>query len=273
MEKKIKMSDKYVKALRNKLAKLLDALTGLIPVRVAASLEWRLQRTQGKGIGSSSLNEEIKTLGYFVRQLGLKRIEILDVGANTGQYGMQALLDFPDAILHSFEPGTSAYRQLLLNSDSHPNWNVYQCGLGSESEVKYLHFTTQGSASASIIDQSQVYGRELSLSRELVRIIKLDEFLLENGSVDPNILKLDIEGNELNCLFGAANSIDKFKIVQFEFGEINIDSRTYFRDFWNYFSSKGFEIYRIGRKGPIRINHYQENLENFSVTNYLAVRP
>ncbi|WP_445778772.1 hypothetical protein [Shewanella sp.] len=45
------------------------------------------------------------------------------------------------------------------------------------------------------------------------------------------MIKIDIEGHELSVLkvFGAA--IEATKVIQFEFGDCNIDTRTYFQDF------------------------------------------
>ena len=47
-----------------------------------------------------------------------------------------------------------------------------------------------------------------------------------------DLLKLDVEGNELLALKGLSDSIEYIKIIQFEFGGSNIDSRTYFQDFY-----------------------------------------
>ncbi len=70
--------------------------------------------------------------------------------------------------------------------------------------------------------------------------------------------------------FGGALSV--VRAVQFEFGGANIDTRTYFRDFWYLFTEAGFDLFRITPFGPQRLGRYRERDEFFSTTNYVAVR-
>jgi len=260
------------KKIRSLLAQLLDALVEQVPAPIAKSLEWRLQKAQGKGIGYSSVVEEVRTLKFFIESLGLSGVQILDVGANTGQYGLEIISTIPGVEVHSFEPSSLAFEKLNHLADLHQNWHTYNIGFGSENTSVELFFEELGSASATLLRQEKVFGREESFNSENVQIRVLDDFLTENILIDANVLKLDIEGYEMRCLQGGVNSIAKFRIVQFEFGEVNIDARIFFRDYWNFFSDRGFELYRVTKSRPIRIHMYSEDLETFSVTNYLAVR-
>ena len=253
-------------------ASLLDFFVALVPASIAKSLEWRLQKVQGKGIGYASVGDEVRTLKDFIQALNLKEVIILDIGANFGQYGAQAISEIPNVVLHSFEPSISAFRELKLVASPYENWHVYNFGFGSQEESLELFSNEIGSASASLLNTENTFGRENHLTSEIVQIKKLDDFLQRNIQLEANILKLDVEGYELKCLEGAECSISNFKIVQFEFGEISMEARIYFRDFWNYFSRYGFTIYRVTKKRPIKIAEYNENLETFRVTNYLAVK-
>jgi FkbM family methyltransferase len=260
---------KYIQSF---VARFLDYLTQLIPIRVASSLEWRIQRVLGKGIGFSSLKDEIRTLGIFIEKLNLKDVILFDIGANVGQYGIEFNSEFPDSKIDSFEPSKFAFTELMKKADINQNWTCHNFGFGSEEKQLKLYAATTGSASATLIDQEQVFGRNVNLNFELVQIRKLDLFLKSNPDKMPNVVKIDIEGFELECLKGGLDSIYNFKIIQFEFGEINIDSRTYFRDYWNFFSNLGFKLFRITRGAPLEIKEYNESLETFAVTNYLAVK-
>ena len=59
---------------------------------------------------------------------------------------------------------------------------------------------------------------------------------------------------------------------QFEFGGTNIDTRTYFRDFWYFFKECGFILYRITPLGAELIRTYRESDEYFMTTNFIAVK-
>ena len=59
-------------------------------------------------------------------------------------------------------------------------------------------------------------------------------------------------------------------IIQFEFGNCNIASRTYFQDFY-YLLEPNYRIYRILGHGLRPVRGYRESQEVFLTTNYLAV--
>lgn len=83
----------------------------------------------------------------------------------------------------------------------------------------------------------------------------------------PEILK-----KILKVLKGAKDLIGKNSIdfIQFEFGGANIDSRTYFQDFY-YLLTPYYKIYRILKDGLIAIDAYKEIYEIFLTTNFLAI--
>lgn len=83
-------------------------------------------------------------------------------------------------------------------------------------------------------------------------------------------MKLDIEGHEFGALQGFGSALQKTKLLQFEFGGGNIDTKTYFQDFFYYLRQHSFELYRISPLGLIEIKNYSERDEVFATTNYLA---
>ena len=109
-----------------------------------------------------------------------------------------------------------------------------------------------------------------------VPVVRLDDIIEEFQIEIVDFLKLDIEGAELDALLGAAAALRSgaIRALSFEFGMNNIDSRTFFRDFWDLLVPLGFSIFRIAPGGTlIRIREYREELEYFKiVSNYVAVR-
>ena len=60
--------------------------------------------------------------------------------------------------------------------------------------------------------------------------------------------------------------------MQFEFGGCNIDTRTYLRDFWYFFTERGFRVHRIGPRARREMRQYHEIDEFFVTTNLIASR-
>jgi hypothetical protein len=59
-------------------------------------------------------------------------------------------------------------------------------------------------------------------------------------------------------------------MIQFEFGVATIDAKCFFKDFYHLLNPN-YNLYRILKKGFFQIKNYNEVLEVFITTNYLAV--
>ena len=107
---------------------------------------------------------------------------------------------------------------------------------------------------------------------ESIQTMRFEDFYTRklNGQII-DLVKIDIEGHELLCLEGFGMALDRVKVIQFEFGACNIDSRTYFKDFWNFLSARSFLLYRITPHGVKRLKRYYEQEESFLHANLLGV--
>ena len=61
-------------------------------------------------------------------------------------------------------------------------------------------------------------------------------------------------------------------MVSFEFGGCDIDTRTFFQDFWYFFRERGMgNVHRMTPTGFLAaVNRYDENYEQFRTTNFLV---
>ena len=85
-----------------------------------------------------------------------------------------------------------------------------------------------------------------------------------------DLVKIDTEGSELDILKGMGPTIKNIKIIQFEFGSSNIDSKNFFIEFYIFFTKNNFDIYRITPGIPRKVT-YSYFDEVFSTNNYIAV--
>jgi FkbM family methyltransferase len=226
---------------------------------------------QGKGIASSSIAIEVVSVVSFLKSLKIDNPVIFDVGANIGLYTEALLKLMPSAIVFAFEPSTSAQKAFENRFDSHTNVHLIPIALGNENKALNLYSDKNGSGLASFTKRRiQHFGIEMNYV-ESVLCRKLDDWTLERGTY-PDFIKIDVEGHELDVLNGALSVLSKVSVVQFEFGGCNIDTRTFFQDFWYFFATHGFSMYRITSSGVVSILSYSEEDEYFLTTNYLAVR-
>lgn len=231
----------------------------------------------GMNFGSGSdvrSSGETEVLQYLRRQMkdGTSPI-VFDVGASIGEYAVEVLSRFETSvILYCFEPSKQAYAKLAEKLGERENAMLFNFGFGEERQNAILYSDRPGSALGSVFKRQLSHFNIDMTGNEEIEICRLDDFCAKNGIEHIDLLKLDVEGNELSVMNGARTLISSgaINLIQFEFGGCNIDSRTYFQDFF-YLLNPTHRIHRIVRDGLIPIDKYKETCEVFVTTNYVAI--
>ncbi|MFZ2542362.1 MAG: FkbM family methyltransferase [Gallionella sp.] len=202
---------------------------------------------------------------------------IFDVGSNKGQFLEYALNRIGQSHynIHCFEPSMETFKILVANSPVDDRIKLNNLGLGNENCEAVLHYNAHGAEGASLTKRDlDHYGIQFDQS-ETVRLTTLDDYCPAHGIEHIHLLKLDIEGHELDALSGSRNMINgkKVDVILFEFGGCNIDTRRFFRDYWHFFENTPMDIYRATPSGYlIKMMKYKEDLEQFSYSNFVAIR-
>ncbi|MCD4753703.1 MAG: FkbM family methyltransferase [Anaerolineaceae bacterium] len=201
---------------------------------------------------------------------------IFDLGANKGQFLNLTVenLNPNDFTIHCFEPGKETYK-LLSNRKPDTRVRLNNIGIGKNKEETILYYDTPGSGIASLTRRRlNHFGIKYDES-EVIQIDTIDNYCEVNNIEIIHLLKMDIEGHELDALMGAKNMFANkaVDIVSFEFGGCNIDTRTFLQDFWYFFLDANMELFRLTPWGRLfRIENYKEIYEQFRTTNYVAIR-
>jgi FkbM family methyltransferase len=202
---------------------------------------------------------------------------IIDAGANIGQFSslILSVLDTNDKfIVHCFEPSTAAYAILYQKFQKNPHFVLNNIGLGKEKGIQNLFYDKPGSV-LSCLTKREFNHHDISFhNSEKVNIDTLDNYCYSNRINRIDLLKMDVEGHELDVLSGAKNLFknNSINMVSFEFGETNIDTRIFFKDLYYFLNLKNFSLYRITQSGYLYLlPSYKEEYEQFHVTNFLAV--
>jgi FkbM family methyltransferase len=202
---------------------------------------------------------------------------ILDVGAHNGSYTLNAARIFgDDARIHSFEPSAAVFNDLKAATADRPNIVVHHYGFGDTEATVPLYYDAVGSQKASIHAEAYETVSDLAAGRlvaEEIQLRTVDAFCEEENISRIEVLKIDVEGNELNVLRGATRMIKAGAVgaIQFEFGEAQIGARTFFKDIYQFLSPY-YKIHRILGTGLSRaFETYDVDLEVYRTTNYLAL--
>lgn len=200
---------------------------------------------------------------------------IFDVGANKGEYTCHCIRVNKHARVYAFEPHPKTFK-ILKNSVSGEGVLVVNKAI-SNSKGKmqlYDYKDNQGSSHATlcqdVIEKVHV-GDSISCD---VEVVTLDEFVTENKINKIHLLKIDVEGNEMNVLRGAKKSLEKdiFDVIQFEFTQINSVSRVFMKDYFDLLGAK-FSLHRLLPNGLLSLGEYFSTThEVYGYQNIVAIR-
>ena len=198
---------------------------------------------------------------------------MFDVGANVGNYTFKFLNEvYQKFQIYCFEPAHETFQALVKNVADRGNIHVYNFGFGDIDNTVTLYSNEINSGLASVyLRRLDHFDIQLS-KKQLIELKTIDGFCSDQAIEKLHFLKLDVEGNEFNVMKGSERMIKDSRVdfIQFEFGGCNIDSRTYFQDFY-YLLNPTYRIYRILQDGFRFIEKYNEKQEIFITTNYLCV--
>lgn len=154
---------------------------------------------------SVSTNNELQLLTSF-KKYGINLV--LDVGANTGQFGGNLFEYGYDGRIISFEPLSDAYQKLNLNASKHENWEVHaRCAIGSKIGIVEIN-VSENSYSSSILPMLDAHldaaPKSTYVTSETVEIATLNRALkgrIQNQ--DRVFVKIDTQGFEWEVIEGA----------------------------------------------------------------------
>ena len=144
---------------------------------------------------------------------------IVDIGANRGQFSLAARVNAPNANIIAFEPLEKAadlYRQIFRKDSS---VIFHQAAIGPQTGKAVMHVTAADDSSSLLpISKNQVmlYPKTNEVRREKVTIGPLSEYIGPEEINPQAMLKLDVQGFELQALIGSENLLDCFSFIYTE---------------------------------------------------------
>jgi FkbM family methyltransferase len=147
---------------------------------------------------------------------GSRNFEVIfDVGANIGQTARGLVQYFPSASIFCFEPVASTFHELDRTFGSHRNVTCLQKALGKSRSVAEMALHADSELNTFVLSGQ----REGTGEREQVAVDTVDDFCRDNNLSTIGILKLDVQGWEMNAVDGAREMLSK-NAVQFIYAEV-----------------------------------------------------
>lgn len=202
---------------------------------------------------------------------------VFDVGANVGDFTAAGIQSLGKRVtIHAFEPAQRVFQRLRARFEVNTSVRLNNFALGANSGSYALYGSGEETGLASLVKRDLSHCGLAMSFQETVKLRTLTEYTEEHRIGVIHLLKLDVEGFEMNVLAGGKKLFEGRRILlcSFEFGGCNIDSRTFFRDFYSFFNGVDMKLHRITPAGTlVPIEKYSEQQERFTTTNYVAVLP
>lgn len=178
---------------------------------------------------------------------------VLDVGANRGGFASEILVRAPLMQVHCFEPNQEICERLAEKSSKwgtfrgKPRCIVNRQGVGSVTERKDLIVTGLHAASSFLaVTEATRSGWPTSdfdeVRRDTVEIVRIDDYLNQRKISSVHLLKLDVQGFELEALKGCG---DRIKDIRYIVSEVQFQALYDGAPLWHelvaYTSKHGFQ--------------------------------
>lgn len=229
-----------------------------------------------KGLGVLNSKDTLSGENYFLAKFFSRKsdaLTVFDVGANVGNYIKYVRGFSQSAKIYAFEPHPVTYKK-LTQAGQECGAHIFNIGFGNKRELVelYDYKGQDGSEHASVYEGVITAIHGAVAVAHIVDIYTIDAFVAEHAVPQIHLLKIDTEGNELMVLEGARNSISNgvIDVVQFEFNEMNIESRVFMKDFYAILGD--YKFFRLLPDGLVELKYSPIYCEIFCFQNIVAIR-
>lgn len=192
----------------------------------------------------------------------------LDVGCNRGEWSKKFFKYFPKAKGYLFDLNEHLKDQVHNNLKDF-DFKLEILALNDETKkISFIDYGGLGNINTTVIGSN--FHNKKSVYKEIFSQ-RGDEYCKENKIEQILFLKIDTEGADLNVLKGFESLLKRkrIKIIQFEYGYTNGDSKSLMKDFYNFLQPFGYKISRLSNQIYFRDFKYSDN-DFKSGPNYIA---
>lgn len=137
---------------------------------------------------------------------------VVDAGGNCGAFAVHFARNFPDATIHTIEPGSPQRAILTRNAATHPNIVIHPLALDDRDGEMPLHLGADDSGMSSLTP-SEWTGE----ASEIVTVRHAGRWAAAAGIDRIDVLKVDVEGREPAVLSALRDLLPTVKVLYLEY--------------------------------------------------------
>jgi FkbM family methyltransferase len=184
----------------------------LVKVEESQFIVFKTDDVVTSGVKNGGYEPELHSVGMRLLQTHTSGT-VLDIGANLGSFCVRLAKNNPALTFHAFEPQRIIYYQLCANTfiNGLDNIHCHQFGLSNKTqriELEMPDYNKEHNIGAFSIDEDtrdNDYECKTVGKKERVTVFSLDS--AEHRNIV--LIKLDVEGHELEVIRGAKKTLEK----------------------------------------------------------------
>jgi FkbM family methyltransferase len=205
---------------------------------------------------SEHIQQQLFWYGYYEKPVALllqnlinPNSIILDIGANIGYFTLIAAQRAKIGRVYAFEPVKELFQKLQRNivENNFQNTELINSAVGESQKDSIIYISSTDNAGMSSLKPPENF----SGITQAIKIINIDQWIVQSGIKQVDIIKLDVEGGELFALHGMTEILMNFKPVLIV--EINPDTLAYFNllpmDVMHYLNNLDYLPFTITKNG------------------------
>ena len=189
---------------------------------------------------------------------------VIDIGSNKGQFVLLIEKLFNNKVIYSFEPIYESLKKQKNFFKYKKNLFFYNIGLGNEKSKKIINITNRIDSSSFLkVNQNEYKNDDYIIKEEReISMNTLDEVMINEQIKEPILIKIDVQGFELEVLKGGVNFLKKTKFIIIEVSDKEIyKNQSTQIEVKNFLNRNGFEALKENLPTKIKnIDSYQKDI-------------
>jgi FkbM family methyltransferase len=171
---------------------------------------------------------------------------VVDIGANRGQFALASRRCHPHAKIVSFEPlaQPAAVFRKVFSGD--PNAVLHENAIGPRARKATIHIAGKDDSSSLLPiskRQDELFPGTAEIGTKEITVSLLASLLPADSIDGPALLKLDVQGYELEALKGCEGLLDRFEHIYAECSFVELyEGQAMARDVITFLQTRGFGL-------------------------------
>jgi FkbM family methyltransferase len=223
--------------------KLAETLQYIFPKLYKNRFFKKLKNLSKENILERNVEPELFWIQNYLKENDV----FVDIGANVGAYLFQVEGKLKTENIFAFEPNKSLYHRLKR---IFPDFQIFPMALSNVNKMAEFKIPVINGKQMSSRGTLQLSQKEIGEDKHIIKTVKtlkLDDWADSEQINHINFIKIDVEGNEKETVFGAKKIIEKCKPTMM----IEIEQRHHQKPIWDFISeieTWGYKATYLDRK-------------------------